>query len=53
MEENNPFTIVHYYFLKMVMEKLKSQDILIKQLTTRETEEESGDLLKREDSKCS
>ena len=34
------------------MEKIERQESLIKELTSRGTEEQSGDVLKREDSKC-
>ena len=35
------------------MEKIERQESLIKELTTRGSQEESGDMLKRENSKCS
>ena len=36
----------------MMMEKIDQQGTLIRELTTRGTEEESDDVLKHEDSKC-
>ena len=36
-----------------MMEKIEQQDALIKEMTTRGTEDQSGHVLKREDSKYS
>ena len=41
------------YLLKLMIEKIEQQEALIKELITRGTEEESDNILKREDSKCS
>ena len=37
----------------MMMEKIEREDALIKELTTMGTEEQSDNVLKHEDSKCS
>ena len=40
------------FLLKVMMEKIERQEFLIKELTTRGTEEQSSGVLKRENSKC-
>ena len=50
---NNQKKSFFLFLLNVMMEKINQQDVLIKELTTRVTQQESCDLLKNEDSKCS